>query len=165
MLLGSAYGLWYGLSVGYFFFAYPDWMLVYLQDGAQIYKPVAYLFFLFIMAGCGAAGATTAGWMLVQGRRNWATLISAAGLAAVFSIWRITWNQYWHVGTYQEFLRGAAPNLEDVHPFQVAMNVVGALIAVPFVAGTAWRYMSGRKAQGSGAKAPGAAPAPAGKKA
>ena len=33
--LGAAWGLFYGLSVGWFFFHRPDWMLAYLKDARE----------------------------------------------------------------------------------------------------------------------------------
>jgi hypothetical protein len=153
VLLGAAWGLWYGVCVAYYFFVFGDWWMVYLQDSSQIYKPVALLFFLFIMVGCGAAGAASSGWFLLRGRRNLAMAVSSTGLIALASIFRITWSQYTSLGTREEFLKGAAVPLTDVHPFQVATIVIGILSAAPFIAICAWQIWIGRKVPAAPAKA------------
>jgi hypothetical protein len=153
VLFGTAYGLWYGLGVGYFFFVYPDWMLGYVQDGAQLYKPLAYVFFLLVLGGSGAAGAATCAGFLRRGQGNRAVGVGATGLLALISIWRLMWHQYWTVGTFEEFWKGIAKPLVEVPAFQKAVNVSGSLTAVPFLALVGWLVWSGRKLQPPASKA------------
>ncbi len=149
---GAAYGLWYGLCVGYLFFRYPDWMLVYLQDGAQLFKPLAYLFFLFVLAGCGASGALTCGWFLSKGRRRLAWAAFACGLFAVVATFRLTWLQYFRLGTTREFVAGLAQPTFEVPGFRTGATIVGILLVLPFVALGVWRYRLGTTAEAPPAK-------------
>lgn len=144
-LFGAGYGLLYGLTVGYFFFAHPDWMFVYLQDAEQVYKPVAYLFFLFLLAAAGASGAVATGWFVLRERGRVAYTIAAGGLFGLLAIWRVTWNQYKTLGTFAEYwTRGGRPIFE-VPEFRTALNIVGAVLAAAYVAVIAWRIVLGRR--------------------
>ena len=159
-LLGAAYGLWYGVVRGYFFFVYSDWMLAYLQDAGQIYKPVAYAIYLFVLTATGGAGALAVGWLLRRGRRNLALILASAGFAGVVSILFISWFQYGRLGTYEEFLQGKAPSVGAVQPFQSAATVCGYLLVIPFVALIGWSLYRSRATPSSisGAEAPSSAP-------
>ena len=151
-LFGGAYGLWYGLVAGYLFFGYPDWMLAYLQSGAQLFKPVAYLFFLLVVVAAGVSGAVAVGWLLHRGHKNLSWSVTVAGLLGLLAVLRVSWRQYGSVGTFEDFWQGHAPDAADVPAFQTAKTVTVVLAGIPFAALVAWRLWIGRKTPQPAAK-------------
>src|SRR5687768_16220390 len=72
--LGSAWAVFYGLCVAYFYFVYPDWMFAYLKDARETPLVPTYVAFVAILAAFGAIGAAATATMIVRGRQGWALL-------------------------------------------------------------------------------------------
>lgn len=144
-LVGGAYGLWFGVVHGYLFFVYPDWVLAYLQDGGQLYKPVAYLFLLLVLTSACASGALATGWLLRRGHRTLGLLLASTGFVGMIGVLAATWKQYGLVGTFDEFYLGKARPVGEVGPFQTVTTTSGFLVGIPFVALVAWRIVASRR--------------------
>src|SRR5262249_55938901 len=64
--LGAGFGLIDGLSVGYLFFNYPDWMFAYLLDSKTVWVPLAYVVFLLVLALHGLVAALGVGALVLH---------------------------------------------------------------------------------------------------
>ena len=142
---GGAFGLVYGLLVAWFYFTYPDWMLVYLRDtrGAALWP--SYLVFLVIIAGHGFLGGLAASLALTHGRRGLAYLALAVGLGTYAGAMWLQWPQYLALGTYAEYMAGQATTPAEDLRWQRAANLVvlaGGVVAAGMVA---IRYLQGRR--------------------
>jgi hypothetical protein len=145
-LLGAAWGLWYGLTVGWMYFNYPDWMLAYLVDAEKVPLVPTYVLFVAMLALHGALAALAAA-VLVQRKKvalGWALL--GGILVAQFSIMALQFDSYTHIGTFAEYWAHQAKPVDQVPRAQTGMTVAG-LLATPVALGIlAMRFIKGRKA-------------------
>jgi hypothetical protein len=138
--------VFYGLTVGWFFFRQPDWMLVYLRDAREVPLLPAYLVFLLILAAFGAFGALANSALLLRGHRGPAWGLTIAAMLTLASTFYLQWPQYLVVGTYEQYLAGQAPPLDVAPGMQRAMNVSGALSAAGALGLFVLRFLQARRA-------------------
>ncbi|HZA13997.1 MAG TPA: hypothetical protein VE618_05860 [Myxococcaceae bacterium] len=150
-MLGAAWGVLYGLSVGWFFFHRPDWMLAYLKDAREVSLIPAYAVFLGVLAAHGAAGALANAALLRRGLRAAAWALTAGVLLTLAATFWLQWRQYLAVGTFEEFWSGRAAPIQSDAVMQRAMNVSGAISAVSAVAIFIARFLQARRLAPSGA--------------
>lgn len=129
--LGGAWGVWYGLCVGWMFFEYPGWMMAYLKDASELSLPLVYPAFLAACGLFGAMGGLTSGHLVSRRAFGWAFAFALAALALVAAVFWLQWEQYGVIGDLDDYQRGAAVPLVE-HPR--AMRVMN-LAAIPAVAG------------------------------
>lgn len=125
-VLAAAWSAWYGLCVGWFFFAQPDWMFVYLVDTQQVPLVPAYLAFLVLLVVHGVFGALGAGILMQQQRKGLAILMALGAVLTIGFFFAISSHAYVHLGTFEQYARGAAPGLETNETMKLAMNLSGA---------------------------------------
>ena len=149
--LGAAWGVLYGLSVGWFFFHRPDWMLAYLKDAREVSLLPAYAVFLAVLAAFGAAGALANAALLRRGLRGAAWGLTAGVLLTLAATFWLQWRQYLAVGTFVDFWSGRAAPIQSDAAMQRAMNVSGAISAVSALSVFIARFVQGRRLAPSGA--------------
>ncbi|HZA50363.1 MAG TPA: hypothetical protein VE549_06460, partial [Myxococcaceae bacterium] len=143
--LGAAWGVLYGLSVGWFFFQRPDWMLAYLKDAREISLLPAYVIFLGVLAAFGAAGALANAALLRRGLRGAAWALTAGALLTIAATFWLQSKQYVAVGTFEEFWAGRARSLQLDAAMQRAMNVSGIISTLSAVAIFIARFLQARR--------------------
>lgn len=144
-LLGGAWGALYGLGVAWFYFTYPDWMLVYLRDAREVALVPSYLVFLAITAGHGSLGGLVGALAVARGRRALAYLALALALCTYAGALWLQWRQYFALGTYAEYLAGRAVSpLEDPRWLR-AGNLVVLICGAAGIGLVALRYRRGRR--------------------
>lgn len=157
-VIGAAWGLFYGLCVGWFFFRRADWMLVYLKDANEVSLVPAYLVFLALTAAHGAFGALANAALLRHGRRAAAWLVTLAALLTLAGAFWLQWRQYVLVGTWEQFQTGTAVPLQSDATMQAVMNVTGLLSAGAAVGLLAWRFLQARRVSATAASTTGEGP-------
>ena len=156
---GAAFAVFFALSVQYFLFRWPDWMYAYAFSAEALPPARAALPFFLAVAGAGTAGAYVSLQLVRAGRTGWAAANAAFGIGLWLAIWAATWEQYFHVGTFAAWQRGAALPLAQATAFQRAMNVAGAAQAAVGLGLAAWVIVAGRRALRRSLVQPDAAPA------
>jgi hypothetical protein len=150
-LIGAGWGAFYGLAVAWFFFRQPDWMLVYLKDARQVALVPAFVVFLLLLAAHGAAGGLAGAALLSSGRKALAWALTLGAMATLGAGFWLQWQQYFLLGTYEQFHQGQAIPLQSDATMQLAMNVSGAASAVSAVGLFVWRFLQARKVDDQGA--------------
>jgi hypothetical protein len=144
-LLGGAWGVFYGLCVGYEFFVYPDWMLAYLKDAREVALVPTFLAFLVALGVNGAAGAAVVGTLLWRRKTALAWGFTVAATLALGLIFYLHWPTYTRVGTYAEYLAGAAEPLPQ-SKLQTAMTFSSIPSTLVGLALVGWQLWKGRQA-------------------
>lgn len=121
--LSAAWGLVYGVSVGWHFFNRTDWMFCYAMDTTGLPLVPLYALFLFVCAAWGGLGglATAALIHVKQVALAWVAFAGALLGFALFLF--ITLDQYKHVGTTKEYLAGLAKPIAEDAAWVTASNV------------------------------------------
>lgn len=141
------FAIFFGLTVQYFMFRWPAWMYSYFyQDDAFSLVWVSPVFFLAIVASSVLATYVT-GRLIREGRQVLAIGNALLGFAAWFILWGVTWDPYFHVGTFAAYHAGLAPHSTEVAPFQVATAIFGASYVVVGVPLAIWVVWAGRRAR------------------
>lgn len=134
--LSAAWGLVYGISVGWHFFFRTDWMFVYLFDTSSMAKAPAYVVFLAICVAFGFVGGLGVG-LLLHLKKTALAWVTAVGLVVTqLVLLAITFDQYVKVGTTAEYLAGTAKKLAEDSTFMIFQNlapVVFGLAAVGII--------------------------------
>lgn len=121
--LSAAWGLAYGLSVGWHFFFRTDWMFVYALDTSSLPLVPLYLLFLFLCATWGAIGGITVATLVHLKKPAMAWGAFGAGILGWAFFLFITLDQYKHIGTTREYLAGTAKLITDDPNWVMASNV------------------------------------------
>ncbi len=132
-LAGALCGLWYGFAVTYFYVRYPDWMLAYAVDYREI--PTVLMLFIFYvsLAIAGFSSSVLTQVAIKEGHKVMAWIPAFTGLVVLIYVWGITWDQYFHIGTYVEYHSGNAVPLQRHSSMQKAMNILGPVGLLPYV--------------------------------
>ena len=154
-LLGAGWGLWFGITVGWMFFNYPDWMLTYLVDAKALSIPLAYVLFVTVLMLHGFVAALGVG-ALVMHKKLGAAIAVTLGLGAVnLLIMALQAHAYNHFGTYAEYWAGTARELVNEPRAQMGMTVAGIMAAPVAFLALGLRFFAGRKvAAASGTASP-----------
>lgn len=151
-LLGAGWGAFYGLCVGWMYFAQPDWMLVYLVDSKGVPLVPSYLLFVVLLAVHGAVGGFSGAALVSRGRSGLAWLLVLGALLSVGAAGALQWRQYYLLGSYQQFHAGTAAPISSVESVQLPLTLIGILGAGSAVGLLAMRFIKGRRAARSPAK-------------
>ncbi|MBI3893672.1 MAG: hypothetical protein HY303_19305 [Candidatus Wallbacteria bacterium] len=114
---------------GYFYYAYPDWSLVYMFDPAGVPSWVGPCVFAGYASGM-FFGYLTAAFLLSRARL--AAFVGSALFAGFLNVamFAATWDQYWRLGSVADYRAGkGVPILSDA-VFMTRMNVGGALMVL-----------------------------------
>lgn len=131
--IGAAWGLVYGLSVGWHFFFRTDWMFIYALDTSTLPLVPLFIFFLFLCASWGGLGGMAVA-ALVHAKKlalAWVAFLGAL-LGWAFFLF-ITLDQYKHVGTRAEYLAGTAKLLTDDSSWVLASNISPVVFGIPAI--------------------------------
>jgi hypothetical protein len=153
-VFGAAWGVIYGLAVGWFFFARPDWMMAYLRDAASTSLPLAYALFMVALVAFGAAGGVASAWLVARGKILWSVLLTLASAVVLVSVFLLQWKQYVAVGTYAEFHAGTALPMVQSPQMQRALNLSTLGTATASIALLVVRFVRGRRSQDARAQNP-----------
>jgi hypothetical protein len=132
--LAIGYAAWFAAVVAWPMFRYPDWMFVYLDDPRRYSLPAVYAALAASIIAAAACGQLATQWLVRRGRTGSAALVSLSGLFLWAALFAATWDQYWHIARYADFLAGRAPRLFDVPQAVASLNAMGALLVVPALA-------------------------------
>jgi hypothetical protein len=121
--LSAAWGLVYGISVGWHFFYRTDWMFTYALDTSTLPLVPLFVVFLFLCAAWGGLGglATAALLHAKKTALAWVAFAGAIGGWGFFLF--ITLDQYKHIGTRAEYLAGTSKLITDDPNWVMASNV------------------------------------------
>jgi hypothetical protein len=144
-LLGAAWGAFYALCVGWMYFNYPDWMLVYLRDARTTPLLSAYPGFVGVCAVFGGLSAATGATMVSKRRWGLAVGVLVGALLTLTACYWLSWDQYIHAGTFEQYLQHRAPLLTEDARLQRGSAVVTALAAPGAIAIVAVRFFRGRR--------------------
>jgi hypothetical protein len=126
-----AYSLWFGLTVTYFYFVYPDWMYAYFLELGWVRLIIGWFVFMAALAAAGACGALATGVWLKRGRRAW--IPALYGLVNWLVVMGFTYDQYFHVGTLAQYRAGQAQPLGEHEAMRRAMSIAGPLEIAPLL--------------------------------
>jgi hypothetical protein len=154
-LLGAIWGGWWGCTVGWMYFNYPDWMLVYLIDAQTISLPLTYALFVASLVVHGFLAALGVGALVLHKRLGMAIAVTVGVVATNLLIMAAQGHAYAHIGTFAEYHAGAAKELAEVPRAQMGMTIAGLLAAPPPIIAVVIRLLQGRKASRAAAGAPG----------
>ncbi|MBI4574676.1 MAG: hypothetical protein HY722_00250 [Planctomycetes bacterium] len=130
---------------GWFYYRYTDWSLAYLMDSARVpgYVGPAALFSYVAGIYGGYLGAQC---LIQHGHKVAAAVMTVGALGLTLAIYGATADQYAHVGTFAQYHAGLAPPLDQVEGFPMALNLAGALLALPYAGFVVYNVASGRRA-------------------
>jgi acyl-CoA reductase-like NAD-dependent aldehyde dehydrogenase len=154
LLAATAFAVVFALSVQPFLFRWPDWMVAYATPAASLPPGRVALPFFVAVAGAGLAGAYVSLRLLENGRAWLAVLNAGFGLFLWATLWSLTWDEYFHVGTWAEYHEGRAVPLALANGFSTAMNVAGLVQAVAGLGLAAFVVTAGRRARATAAVQP-----------
>jgi len=145
---GAGFGLLYGLAVGFWCFAYPDWMWGYALKASEWSTWWWYPGFVGALALAGAAGAFFAQQLIARRAFYGAVLLGVFGLWLLASIWAMTFEAYMHLSTYDAW--HAIPRgpsiLTNQDPRWVTGSIIVSVVMVIYVVGTMVRFvLEGRR--------------------
>lgn len=145
---GTYMGLAYGVGVGYWCYAYPDWMWTYAADVGHWNFLVWYPPFVAGLTVAGGAGAACAQAFISSGRYPMAVAVAVFTLWWHAAIWVMTWDQYSHLATYAQWQQ---KGVEGATFFQDDKNWnLGATLMTVFMLAVAgfliWRIVKATKA-------------------
>ncbi|MBI4868215.1 MAG: hypothetical protein HY816_14815 [Candidatus Wallbacteria bacterium] len=114
---------------GYFYYAYPDWSLVYMFEPAGVPAWVGPCVFAGYASGMFFGYLTAA---LLLSRAKLGAFLASAGLALFLNVamFGATWDQYFVLGTVAEYRAGKAVPIFQDSAFMTRMNVGGALMVL-----------------------------------
>jgi len=142
--LAVGYSLWFGLTVTYFYFAYPDWMYGYALPVRWPLLLIGFPLFIAALAVAGGLGAlATSVWIARGVRRPW--IPAVYGLLNWAAVMAFMWNQYMSIGTFQEYQLGTAIPLNQHAAIRSAMNIAGPAEIIPAAAIILYLWFSNRK--------------------
>jgi hypothetical protein len=145
-MLGAAWGLWYGITVGWMYFNFPDWMLAYLVDAEKVSLVITYAVFVAILVLHGMLAALGVSALVQRKQYIFAGAVLACVIVTNFVIMGLQFDAYTHVGTYAEYWAHLAKPMPEVPRAQMGMTVAGILAAVPGLSMLGVRFVQGRKA-------------------
>jgi len=120
---------WFALTVQVALARYPDWMWSYLLDSAEVPPAFALVFFAAV-TGAGAAGAIISQAFIARGQSLGAALAALFGFLMYAATFALTWDQYFHVGSYFQYHHGLSIELARHAGLRSLMSVLGAAEAV-----------------------------------
>lgn len=142
---GAGFGLWFGLTVTYFYFNYADWMWAYTLDSQSVPTALGWPLFMSILTVAGGLGAFFCQEMIRLGKMGWAWGLAVYALLVEIAIGVIMADQYKHVGTYQEYLAGTAMEAAKHTAFQQAVAIAGPIEGLTFAALVIGLWWKGRQ--------------------
>ncbi len=145
---GVIFGVAYGIAVGYWCFAYPDWMWGYALDAAAWPTLWWYPGFVVALGIVGGAGAWMAQTLIARGHFYRALGVGIFGAWLLVSVWAMSFDAYANLSTYAEWHavpRGlTVPTNED--PNWVTGSIIVAIVMVIYCFGTMGRFfLEGRR--------------------
>lgn len=120
-------------ATGYYYYAHTGWSTVYLRPEEAIpawFGPVILSFYFLGMV----FGTLLAQFWIRSGLEKFWWLTLLLGVYWYGATWAMTWDEYFHIGTYAQYHAGQAIALKDAPDFTKELNVMGAILAVPGVA-------------------------------
>lgn len=151
---GAGFGLWFGLTVTYFYFNYADWMWAYTMDSQDVPVYIGWPLFMSVLTLAGALGAFFCQEMIRLGKYPWAWGLTVYALLVEVTIGVLMSRQYQHVGTFQEYMLGTAIKATEHAAFQQAVTIAGPIEGLSFAAlviGLWWRGRQLAKKQANAA--------------
>jgi hypothetical protein len=145
-MLGALWGLWYGLTVGWMYFNYPDWMLAYLTDSQKLPLAATYVLFLLVLVLHGLLAALGVAALVQRKQLKVAWAVVLAVIVTNFIIMGVQFDAYTHVGTFAEYWAHQAKPMPEVPRAQMGMTVAGLLAAPVGFGALVLRLIQGRKA-------------------
>jgi hypothetical protein len=118
------YACFFWLSVSWFVWVAPDWMLCYFMPAETVPLAGVHALFGLCLVLAALSGHTLTAALLQRGRTLGAVLVLLAGLVVWGGLWGITLDRYMVVGTYSDWVLGTAIPLQESSMIG-AMNLVG----------------------------------------
>ncbi len=110
--LAGIYGLWFGLTVTYFYFKYPDWMYCYFLDVSLILIIVGWFMFMSALFLAGLSGyLLSASFIKLKLNKFILTIYSLVMFGLVFLF---TSDRYFVLGNYKQFQSGQIKKIFEV---------------------------------------------------
>src|SRR5688572_29201490 len=144
-ILGAIWGGWYGVTVGWMYFNYTDWMLVYLIDAKTISVPLTYALFFAILVLHGGLAALGVGALVMHRKLGVAIAVTVGILITQGALMALQGHAYAHIGTFDEYHAGAAKELAQVPGAATGMTIAGIMAAPPPIIAVVVRFLKGRK--------------------
>lgn len=126
----------WSVSIAYMYFAYPDWMLVYLKDAASVPLVPVFIVFVVLLIVGGWVGAYATAELLARKKTGLAVLLAVGALAWLGFIGWLQAPQYAVVGTFAEYAAGKAPLMSENKGAQFGMTIatiINVLVSVPMI--------------------------------
>jgi len=142
LALGFAVFFW--LTVSWFTFKAPDWMLCYFVPATQLPMLAVHILFLLCLLLAALSGHVLTATFIQRGQRTLAIATLLGGATVWAGLWALTLDRYMLVGTYEEFVAGQAVPLTE-SALTGAMNLVGIAQGVVGIGMLAFLYTSGRR--------------------
>ncbi len=143
MPLATAGVAWFAATVQVALVMYPDWMWSYLLDSAAVPRYFSLVFFASV-TGAGAAGAIVSQAFIARGQAVGAALTAAFGFLMYLATYVLTWDQYFHVGNYDQYHNNLATPLKEHAGLQSLMSMLGAAEAVVLLGLAIYLFVSDR---------------------
>lgn len=125
-------GLIFSLDVTYFLIKYPDWMWSYFIDSREVPSTGVIIFFIIFVCFSALTGSVIT-QLGIRERNFFFTLFPFIfGFSLYIFVWGITWDQYFHVGTYMEYHSGKAVSLNE-SDIKRAMSTYGTGAVLPYI--------------------------------
>ncbi len=138
------YALIFWLSVSWFVWNQPDWMLSYFVPAETLPMGAVHALFALCVVVAALAGHTLTAVLLQRGRTLGAFSVLGAGVVILGSLWGLSLDRYMAVGTFVEFMNGQTVPLQQSNMVGV-MNLAGVVQGLSAAALLGWVYTSGKR--------------------
>jgi hypothetical protein len=132
------------MSVSWFVWNAPDWMLSYLIPAETLPMGAVHALFALCLVVSALAGHTMTAVLLQRGSTIGALAVLGSGALILGSLWALSLDRYMAVGTFIEFMNGQTVPLQQSEMMGV-MNVVGAIQGLAAALLLSGIYTSGKR--------------------
>ena len=141
--LAGIYGLWFGLTVTYFYFKYPDWMYCYFLDVSVILIVVGWFMFMSALLVSGLSGyLLSASFIKLKLNKFILPIYSLLMFGLVFLF---TSERYFVLGNYKQFQSGQIKKIFEVAGMSTAFKIAALFEILPLIAIFIFLYLKNRK--------------------
>ncbi len=120
------YALFFWLTVTWFAWKAPDWMLCYFIPADNLPMVPVHLLFAISLVLASLSGHTLTAVLLQRQRTGGALMVLAAGIVTWGGLWGLTLDRYMALGTYTDWVQGSTTVITE-SSVTGALNLVGAL--------------------------------------
>ncbi len=141
-MVGFALLFW--VSVTWFVWNAPDWMLSYFVPAESVPMTLLHLLFGVALIMAALSGHTLTAVLLQRGRKLLAFATLGAGMVLLVGLWGLTMDRYMTHGTHHAFVNGQTVAITE-SSIAGMMNMVGIIQGLAAAILLLWIHIDGKR--------------------